>query len=646
MRQRRLRGRHGRLPPHAVCVDAVGGIGVEVAGVPRHAHLAALVVLDVLHARQHRSRIAEVAEPLDALRVDVEVHAGAVVRPGQQDAVRAVRARAQAAVAARAGGPRPVRAAPSHWRRGVAREPLSPGDQGEQLEAAVGGQQSPGSIAHEDRRRRIQVQAGAPAGRNAPRGQVVRRHRRAEDPPRVRPAEIRAAQAIGNRRHRELVEHPARQRRAVRQETQRGHATRQHVMRVDVPIGAPMIVPLDVGAGRPVRGEERIALIARRVTQGHRPGQGSRRADPRGADVVAPERVRLPRHDRAAGAVRGDRRLILDAQRRVEVDAARQESERDRPRGSDARHVRVVVAPAVGLGPRDERAAESVSADLRTVLVTGAEGEVHAVGGPAGRERARRGVATGVDGRVAGAVVVPRHDGAAGAVGDHHLAALIAGKRAHRQAVGRPGGIERTGARDVGHVQIDARAPEVALVLPADEHAARPVGGRRRVVLVARQETHRQVHVLHPGPCSGAGMRQDEDQQQRQRDSCEQQGTHRAPRGVAVGSPAGGVVAPDARWAGCRALTLPNAEWALERTAEPPPRASGRAGRGRGRGSTFSRPAARRRAPCSASPAATARFPRPGAGRRGTRSPPPAPPPVARSTPYPGCARGRASDAG
>src|SRR5262249_9581067 len=134
--------------------------------------------------------------------------------------------------------------------------------------------------------------------------------------------------------------------------------------------------------------------------------------------------------------------------------------------GIDALHVFVVVGAVAIVIPRQDGAARAVGRHDHVGLVVGSIAHDDTVGAPL--RNAGRIDATCVDIIVDSvAEVVPRHDGAAGAVGDDLRSDLVVGRGAQRDAVREPHG--HTVHIDALHVDVEIAG---AAVLPGNDGAA------------------------------------------------------------------------------------------------------------------------------------------------------------------------------
>ncbi len=245
-------------------------------------------------------------------------------------------------------------------------------------------------------------------------------------------------------------------------------------------------------------GEEGLPVLMARG-EVRKPGRRHTRADQSLCIDVGRGGVRgagvHPRDDRAPRAVGDDARAHLASGGGAHRFAVGVPARRERARRADMLGVDVGAARARVL-PGDVGAARGVGGDLDRELVAARRAQRHAVRAPPGRRGSVAREALRVDVPGPGAVILPRHDHAARAVTADHRLALIAGRRAHRGAVGAPPRRQGRVAADARGVDVVARA---AMIEPRDHHPAGPVRRHRGRSLVPRLGAHEQPVRGPPG---------------------------------------------------------------------------------------------------------------------------------------------------
>ncbi len=332
----------------------------------------------------------------------------------------------------------------------------------------------------------------------------------------VVPDHHRPAGTVRDRDRRVLLAGRQAQRPAVRGPGGVHGPVRPHALGVDVGVeAAARVEPGDHGAAGTVGDDRRPRLVAGRGAERAsvgRPGGVHRAGGQHALDVdvgVSAAAQVGPGDQRAAGAVRGDRRRRLVVRRRAHRAPVRGPRRVQPPGGEHALGVDVGVRPAAVVPPRHDRAAGAVRHRDRVDLVGGGGAQRAPVRRPGGVQRTVGQHALGVDVRRGAAVVVPDHDRPARAVRDRDRRVLSARGQAQRPSAGRPAGVHHARGEHALGVDVGVAVP---VVVPGDDGAAGPVGHDRRRELIAGRGAHRDA----PGrPQEGRGGGRRERQRER-----------------------------------------------------------------------------------------------------------------------------------
>ncbi len=376
-------------------------------------------------------------------------------------------------------------------------------------------------------RGRQRVPVRREAARDRPRAEHVRAVQVEVRTAQVLPHEQRPGRAVTRGPHVGLVSA-----RAAHEDTVGGEPARQRAVTVDpqrihVVVAAAAIAPGEQHAPGAIGHHRGHGLIARRVAHHVATVGEPRRAHAARGDVLQPHvgvaaRALLPGHEHTACTVGGDRGRAL------RVGTGRQHEARTGPaRGEHAGRGDVLqhdVAVVRGVAPHDERTARAVGREERRGLVRRGGREPDAVVGPAARGDTVHRDAAGVDVRVArAAVVLPREQGAAAAIGDHARVVLGAGDRGHVATARRPTRLRH--ARRVPAHRVDIRVEPAAGVHPRHERPPQGVPRHHRLILILCGRGDRAA-IRGPRRERGGDGREAQRQRERERGRAEGVRTH------------------------------------------------------------------------------------------------------------------------